>query len=314
MVQVSRHQRFVTRAGALACMVVFLAALDTPAPSAQQGEFTNNFKFNVGQSVQPIFEGWSWAADGSINMHFGYLNRNWVEQPYLPIGPNNTIEPGGPDRGQPTFFYTRTQRNLFTVTVPKNWGPTQELIWTLTVNGKTEKAYGWLQKEWEIDPVGGAGGGGGNTDPERLKNKPPTIAIEPVARIKFPASAPLVAAVTDDGLPKPRERGKPAVGQETPPTLRGGTDAPVNVPLGGSDGRNQPGAGGGGQQAPQGLRVSWIVWRGPIEATFEPRSAQVEDGKALTTAIFTKPGEYVLRASATDGQKSSSGQVKVVVQ
>ncbi len=41
--------------------------------------------------------------------------------PTIPVGPNNNIEPGGPDRGQPTFFYTRTNRNLFTVNVPKDW-------------------------------------------------------------------------------------------------------------------------------------------------------------------------------------------------
>ena len=77
------------------------------------------------------------------------------------MGPNNSIEPGGPDRGQPTFFYTRTQRNLFTVNVPKGWPATKEVIWTLTANGKTQKAFGWLKPEWEIDPAGGAAGGGG---------------------------------------------------------------------------------------------------------------------------------------------------------
>ena len=78
-------------------------------------------------------------------MHFGYLNRNYVETPTIPVGPNNIIEPGGPDRGQPTFFYTRTNRNLFTVNVPKDWPVNRDVIWTLTVNGKTQKAFGWLQ-------------------------------------------------------------------------------------------------------------------------------------------------------------------------
>ena len=86
-----------------------------------RAEYTNNFRYNIGQDIQPIFEGWSHAADGSINMHFGYLNRNYVETPTIPVGPNNIIEPGGPDRGQPTFFYPRTNRNLFTVNVPEGW-------------------------------------------------------------------------------------------------------------------------------------------------------------------------------------------------
>ena len=39
-------------------------------------EFDNNFKYNSGQDIQPVFEGWSQNADGSFAMHFGYLNRN----------------------------------------------------------------------------------------------------------------------------------------------------------------------------------------------------------------------------------------------
>src|SRR5215471_14752700 len=134
-------------------------------PIAQ--EYINNFKYNSGQDVQPIFEGWSWAPDGSVNMHFGYLNRNYVEEPSIPVGASNNVQPGGPDRGQPTYFYARTQRNLFTVNVPKDWDRKRELIWTVTHNGKSDRAVGWMQPEWEIDPVGGAGAGGGDTDPER---------------------------------------------------------------------------------------------------------------------------------------------------
>jgi hypothetical protein len=299
--------------GARLLTSVFILLLIAPTqPTAQQSEFTNNFKFNIGQGVQPVFEGWSWAPDGTINMHFGYLNRNYVEQPSVPVGANNAIMPGGPDRGQPTFFYPRTQRNVFKVNVPKDWGKTRELIWTVTVNGKTEKAVGWLQAEWEIDPAGGAGGGGGNTDPERKANKGPSITLEKPAAVKLPATASLVANVTDDGLPKPRGRGKPAVGQETPPTLQGGTDAPVNVPaVAGRGGRDGGGGGGGGER--RGLAVTWMVWRGPAEVTFAPASAQPQNGKATVTATFSKPGEYVLRATANDSFLTAQQDVTVTV-
>ncbi len=281
-------------------------------PAAQ--EYTNNFKYNSGQSVQPIFEGWSWAADRSINLHFGYLNRNYVQQPTVPVGANNSIQPGGPDRGQPTFFYTRTQRNLFTVNVPKDWDPRREVIWSVTVNGKTERAVGWLQAEWEIDPVGGAGAGGGDTDPERKMNQAPAVTIAPVAPVTLPGAANLVATVTDDGLPKPRPRGKPAVGQETPPTLQGGTDAPVNVPAVAVARETPPGASpGAGGGRPLGLSVSWIVWRGPAAAEFAPPFAEPKDGQALTTAAFTAPGEYVLRARVTDTFKTVTQDVRVTV-
>jgi hypothetical protein len=303
-----------------------LLCLALAARPGAQVEYTNNFKYNSGQGIQPIFEGWSHAPDGSINMHFGYLNRNYVEMPHIPVGPNNNVDPGGPDRGQPTFFYTRTNRNLFTVNVPKGWPINRDVVWTLTVNGKTEKAFGWLRVEWEIDPAGGAGGGGGSTSAERKQNQPPSVALDPVANVKLPATASLVATITDDGLPKPRpggaRRGSP-VGQETPPTLRGGVEAPVNVPAiarGGRGGDTPPGAtaagGGGGrgqQERPQGPTVSWIVWRGPAEVQFG--RAENQGDKRIVTATFTKPGEYTLRAVPNDTLESGPAQfVKVVVQ
>jgi hypothetical protein len=302
---------------ALLCLAV------AARPGAQSVEYTNNFRYNNGQGVQPIFEGWSHAPDGSLNMHFGYLNRNYVETPSIPVGPNNIIEPGGPDRGQPTFFYPRTNRNLFTVNVPKGWPANREVIWTLTVNGKTEKAYGWLKPEWEIDPAGGAGGGGGSTNPERLKNQPPSVKVDPVANVKLPGTATLTATISDDGLPTPRPGGArrgTVVGQETPPTLQGGVQAPVNVPAlarGGRGDDTPPGAtapgGRGGPQRPQGPTVSWIVWRGPADVTFG--RADFQGDKRIVTATFTKPGEYTLRVVPNDTLESGPAEfIKVVVQ
>jgi hypothetical protein len=306
----------IVRAVVATGVVAAVLMLNASGPAAQQAEFTNNFKYNSGQGVQPVFEGWSRVPDGSFNMHFGYLNRNYVEQPSIPVGANNNIQPDGPDRGQPTFFYTRTQRNLFSLNVPKEWDPKREVIWTITVNGKTERAVGWLQAEWEIDPVGGAGAGGGDTDPERIANKAPSITIAPVPSIALPATASLVASVTDDGLPKPRPRVKPAVGQETPPTLQGGIDAPVNVPAVAARSQREtpPGATAAEGSAPRsGLSVSWITWRGPADVTFSPRSAPATAGTTTTTATFQKPGEYVLRATVTDTFKTAVSDVKVTV-
>src|SRR5690349_2458858 len=92
---------------------IILATVAVVSVAAGQIEIQNNFKYNSGQDVQPIFEGWSRNPDGTFAMHFGYLNRNYVEEPSIPVGPANSIEPGGPDRGQPTYFYPRTNRNLF---------------------------------------------------------------------------------------------------------------------------------------------------------------------------------------------------------
>jgi hypothetical protein len=282
----------------------------SPITRAQQNEIDNNFKYNSGQDVQPVFEGWSHTPDGGFAMHFGYLNRNWVQEFSIPVGPNNNMEPGGPDRGQPTYFYTRTQRNMFTVNVPKDWGK-KELTWTVVANGKTQKAVAWLQPEWEIDPAGGANTGG-RTDEVARKNKPPTLSIDGAFTATVSAPLALNGKFTDDGLPKPTTGPrKPAIGQETPPLLQGGvSDAPVNVP---QVAPPTPGGGGGRGQGPQGPTVTWIVWRGPAGVTFNPRTVQVKDGAAQTSAVFTKPGEYILRARASDRMLSTVRDVKVTV-
>ena len=269
-----------------------------------------NAKYNSGQNVQPIFEGWSRNEDGSFTMHFGYLNRNYVEEPHVPIGPSNQIEPGGPDRGQPTYFYTRVNRYAFSITVPKDWDKTREVIWTLTANGKTDKAFGFLQADWEVDQgvilsntvLSARGRGAGN--------QPPVLKLDPITPPTTTAPATLTALVTDDGLPKGAGgRRRSATGQETPPTLQNMPEAPVNVPQvqrGGPLGR-RPGP-------PAGLSVTWIVWRGPAGVTFEPAVyAPVKDGKSVTTATFDKPGEYVLRARATDTVAVVTQDVKVTV-
>lgn len=277
----------------IAAALVLVLGFGLAQGASAQVEIDNNFKFNSGQALQPAFEGWSRNPDGTFNMHFGYLNRNWVQELSVPIGPGNSIEPGGPDRGQPTFFYTRTQRNLFTVVVPKDWGK-KELVWTVTANGKTEKAYGWLQPEWEIDPAGGAATGG-QTSPELKGNRPPAFVVEATSATSVGRSVALDALVTDDGIPKPAAAKKPAVGQETPPGLVANSDTPVNLPdL--APARGQSAAPGG----VRGPFVTWMVYRGPASASFGSRNIQVKDGKASTSVSFSTPGEYVLLGRASD--------------
>ena len=272
--------------------------------SGQGNPDPSSFKFNAGQDVQPVFEGWARNPDGSFSMYFGYLNRNYVETPVVAVGPDNKIEPGAVDRGQPTFFNPRLSRMAFSVMVPKDWGK-KELVWSLTVRGTTEKAIAWLQPEWEIDPIYF----GKTRTPAMLKNKAPVLALNVPAAVTLPNSLTLEAAVQDDGLPVIKT-GPPAqaVGQETPPTLKPAPDqaeVPVNVPTIRS--------GRGGAQDPKGLVVNWILWRGPAAVTFEQTKIAVKDGKASTTAIFTQPGTYLLRARADDGSLHDEKDVTVTV-
>ena len=49
------------------------------------------------------------------------------------------------------------------------------------------------------------------------------------------------------------------------------------------------------------------VWRGPAGVDFDPPFTEVKNGTGVTTAIFTVPGTYVLRARASDGRVNISG-------
>src|SRR6202521_6410568 len=64
-----------------------------------------------GQGVAPVYEGFDVNPDGSYNMWFGYMNRNYEEEVDLPVGPDNTLEPGV-DRGQPTHFAPRRHKDV----------------------------------------------------------------------------------------------------------------------------------------------------------------------------------------------------------
>src|SRR5207249_764633 len=68
--------------------------------------------------ISPVFEGWEQNADGTYSMFFGYFNTNWDDAIDADLGANNTFEPGGPDRGQPTHFLPRRNWFVFTVQVP----------------------------------------------------------------------------------------------------------------------------------------------------------------------------------------------------
>src|SRR5690348_14613519 len=81
-----------------------------------------------GQGITPAYEGWYRNPDGSANILIGYYNRNLKEALDIPVGPNNRVEPGGPDRGQPTHFVPGRQWGVFTITVPKDFAPDQKII------------------------------------------------------------------------------------------------------------------------------------------------------------------------------------------
>jgi hypothetical protein len=154
-----------------------------------------------GQGVAPVYEGFDVNADGSYNMWFGYMNRNYEEAPDVAIGPNNTFEPGG-DRGQPTHFVPRRHKDVFSVRVPNDFGRDATLVWTLTVNGQTNRVAGSLNPVWQIDRLRTTRGG--NSE-QISSNLPPTVSFKADAdALPTPGTTTLNISATDDGLPKRR--------------------------------------------------------------------------------------------------------------
>jgi hypothetical protein len=161
----------------------------------------------TGQSVAPVYEGYDVNPDGSFNMWFGYMNRNYEEELDLPIGDANKFEPASNssfDRGQPTHFAIRRHKDVFKVVVPKTFGDRQ-LVWTLTSHGQTEKVIGTLKPVWMIDRVRTTRGG----NSEKVdSNTPPAVHVDPPEQtVANAGSATLTVSATDDGLPE--RNGKP---------------------------------------------------------------------------------------------------------
>ena len=129
------------------------AALGTILLLAGQPAGAQRLSYSSGQNVSPAFEGWEEDVDGSRHFLFGYMNRNWQETPTVPVGAENNIEPGGPDLGQPTHFLPRRNRFVFRVPVPDDFGADDEMVWTLTVNSVTERAFATLSQDYFVDNI-----------------------------------------------------------------------------------------------------------------------------------------------------------------
>ncbi len=325
----------------LRALVGALALLVWPAVAGAQ-----SLSYNSGQNVAPGYEGWEEEPDGTKYFLFGYMNRNWEEELKVPVGPNNSFAPGAPDQGQPTRFLPRRNRFVFRVKVPATFTTKDELIWTLTTNGVTEKAYASLREDYKVDDVVKASEtgalGAGSSSPEIRANKPPVVAIEGSKTLtaKVGQTVDLVAKMTDDGVPRRRQGGTPQGGG----SAVGRTDAPADPAA----------AAAAAAQAQQrimrlatapptritvgknvGLHLSWFVYRGEGDVTFEPNQikpwedtraganspwaplwlppALPADGRIPVKVTFSAPGTYVLRALADDGALTGGDNVTITV-
>lgn len=308
--------------------------------AAAAGVAAQGLTYSRGQNVSPAYEGWEEDPDGTKYFLFGYMNRNWEEELDVPTGPDNGFDKGGVDQGQPTHFLPRRNRFVFRVPVPKGFTEKDELIWTLTTKGKTEKAYASLALDYKVDGVVRASEtgalGAGSSSPEVRANKAPTIEVQGQKKLTAKVGEPvtLIASMFDDGIPKTRAIGAGAAV----------SNAGSSVALSTADRQQIESLRARRMMLPPsrvtvgktvGLHASWFIYRGAGRVTFDPPQiaswedtrtggnspwaplwtppAVSEDGKVSVRAWFYDPGEYIVRVRADDGALTADGMVTITV-
>jgi len=282
--------------------------------------------YSKGQSVYAAYEGWEQNPDGSYRFLFGYMNSNWEEEFDVPVGTENNIEPGGPDQGQPTHFFPRRNRFVFWVNVPKDFG-NKELVWTLTTHGKTSKAYATLREDYFLDNMvltsetGAIGAGVSN--PEIRANKAPTLEAvgDRMRTVKAGQPLTLSAHVTDDGVPKPRQRGAFLDRDRTKQIKDLRLVPPIQVTVGSATGLwtscylfRSTGSSSVHFDPPQ--PKTWEDTRAGANSQWSPlwqAPPSPPDANWTVRVTFDEPGTYVLRWHASDGALWADEDITVTV-
>ncbi len=121
----------------------------------------------TGEAIYLALEGWEPYATARRSSFWG-ITTGIDSGLDIPIGPDNQIEPGGPDYGQPTHFDPRQQHGVFAIRVPKDFGA-KKLTWTLRVNGQATSVTFWLNPPYRVDFFKNAATG----------NEPPIVKFSP---------------------------------------------------------------------------------------------------------------------------------------
>ncbi len=279
----------------------------------------------TGEAIYPAFEGFGPLKDGTNTLLIGYFNRN-KEAVDVPIGPDNRIEPGGPDFGQPTHFLSGRQWGMFAISVPKDFG-NKKLTWTLTANGHTSTVSFWTNPPYWIDFYKNTANG---NEPPRIKFSPtgPELIGPPrerfVQTLNATVGTPLeLLAWAADQPPTTVFEAEGGAAAGAAAARRAPAKPPANEPLpaiiGGRVIAGTPAAPGGGAAAAAAARrgdiqILWRKYRGPGEVKIAQETINLENGhdakkfvEARTTATFSAPGTYWLRAQVNDSSGNGGG-------
>jgi hypothetical protein len=253
------------RAAVFAAVGAITVALGAIASTAQVPGTVRDF----GRPVAPMFEGWYKNADGTATVLVGFFNPNQEQTVDLPIGDLNRFSPGSEDRGQPTHFPPGRSWGVLAIQVPGDFDG--DLSWTLTANNQPASIPVHLQAPYFVEPFRDAANG----------NEPPTIRF------------------TQGG----ESFTGPPVGVAH--TLSATVDPPLELSVWTSDAKpaDELHAIPNPFFRPKALTLRWHRHRGPAEVEFADPVLAFEDSadqNPTTTATFSTPGEYWLRAEALD--------------
>ncbi len=303
--------RLLIRVGAVSALLV-PAISDTAAGAAPQqarAPLAVEPLGSRGEAIYPAFEGWGPHKDGTTVFLLGYYNRN-KSAIEVPIGPENRIEPEGPDYGQPTHFEPGRQYGTFSIRIPKDFG-TRKLTWTLSVNGQSSTVSFWTNPPYYLDFFQNLANGD-QTPSAQLSVTGPWFTGPPLG---IAATRTVVVGQPLELLVRASDRPASVVDIEAELSARtriqpAATDQPLAFV-----GRQLVGARGraaGTRETPADITVSWHRDRGPAAVAFEPARVHLTTNgdpekivEARSNAIFTAPGDYLLRAQIND--KSGDG-------
>ncbi len=256
-----------------------------------QGQLLPSYpKLGFGASVTPAYDGWYDNADGTHTFLIGYYNRNWTQEVDIPLGPDNKFEPGELDRGQPTHFLPNRNFGMFTITVPKAFGPTDRLWWTLTAAGTTSRVGMILSPDFNITPQRAS-----EEAPNGKYNVPPILHFAeggPAVQSPVAYVGNALAKTAVVGVPMPLD-----LYVEDDALYASGTNAPMT-------------------RTPPVVEATLAKYRGPGTVTVDGfhfttlkggKPMEAYAGKASGTLRFSTPGDYIVHVTINDYSDKGGG-------
>jgi len=226
----------------------------------------------AGDFVAPFFDGWYLNPDGSHTLSFGFFNRNTQEIVEVPIGPDNFIEPAQFNGVQPTHFPPVSYGGFS--------GRRERGAFAVTIPA----GYTGPDVVWTIRSAG----------------KTLSVPGRPTSG-SYQLSYTPQAAGSLMPLVKVDPNGEAVFGREgVRMRLTAKAGEPVTLWVWGED------RGDRGERTE--VNATWIKHQGPGDITFEPETLRtpIPGGELTTSAVFSSPGQYVVRVRVDNFTTSDS--------